>query len=145
MKLLPIILFLCSSTCYSWECAERDPPVYIEEFWNQRPRVIVAQVVSGKYDLKARDEYEYQLLVKHWLKGNLRRNLNIQSRDSLQLSISEKYIFPIKNSTVDFCELILPFSYSWLERFDIPVERARVEKLWSFQVTNPNDTQCSQC
>ncbi|WP_445357609.1 hypothetical protein ACJJIC_18475 [Microbulbifer sp. ANSA002] len=86
-------------------------------------------MVSGKYDLNAKDEYEYQLSVKHWLKGNLGRKSNIQSRDSLQLSISEKYIFSIKNSTVDFCELILPFSYSWLERFDIPVEQARVEKI----------------
>jgi hypothetical protein len=60
-------------------------------------------VVSGKYDLKAKDEYEYQLSIKHWLKGNLGRNFNIQSRDSLQLSIGEKYIFPIENSTVDFC------------------------------------------
>nr|WP_010133775.1 hypothetical protein [Microbulbifer agarilyticus] len=129
MKIIPIILLLFSSASFGWECADPRQPGSIEEFWNERPLVVVAQVISGKYDQNSKEEYQYVVAVKHVLKGSAEKSLSIQGDFSLQLKMSEQYIFFVKNNKIDFCDLVLPFSYSWLERPDIPVERARVEKV----------------
>jgi len=129
MKKYVAFLLLVSTNVIAFECPEFNNSKELELYWEKQPQVFVAHVVMGKYNENSSVRYEYDLEVSHILKGGKIENLHVKGDWSLSLSMGTQYVFFTKNENITFCDLVLPFSYDWLERPDIPVKRKYVEKI----------------
>ena len=129
MNKCAVILLLVSINVVAFECPEFNNSKELELYWEKQPKVFVAHVVAGKYNENSAVPYEYDLEVSKLLKGEKLENLQIKGDWSLSLTMGAQYVFFAKNESITFCDLVLPFSYGWLERPDLPVKRKYVEKI----------------
>ncbi|WP_413662486.1 hypothetical protein ACG1BZ_14810 [Microbulbifer sp. CNSA002] len=106
-------------TAYCWECPEN--PFDLEENWDIRNQVFVAQVMKGTYAPENPIEtFSYELRITAKLKGEVADNLMLYGDSSSRsLELSGEYIFFMDNKMMSLCTLVFPFSFSWAERNDI--------------------------
>ncbi|MDO6421546.1 hypothetical protein [Saccharophagus degradans] len=127
-KYILILLLFCTNVL-AFECPEFNNSMELDLYWEKQPQVFVAHVVSGKYNENSDIRYEYDLVIDHVLKGEVSKTLHVKGDWSLSLNMGGEYVFFTKNENISFCDLVLPFSYVWLERPDLPVKRKYVEKI----------------
>lgn len=123
------ILLLLSINVFAFECPEFNNSNELEVYWEKQPQVFVAHVIAGKYNDNSAVRYEYDLKISKVLKGEKLESLHIKGDWSLSLTMGAQYIFFTASENLTFCDLVLPFSYEWLERPDLPVKRKYVEKI----------------
>lgn len=133
MRYLIFILLLQAPFSIAWECphSHLSAEKKLEYIWANSKEVVVAVVQSGRLSGENGGYYEYDLGVSHALKSEHPDTIKIQGDWSIQLTIGQQYVFFKNGNKLDFCDLVLPFEFQWLEREDVPRQREYVEKILS--------------